>query len=120
LHAVLFARGWTPQTILDLLHNAHGLMLPNAFILWQEAGDVADIISIGVHPSQQRRGLASQLLKGMEAKTPACEIFLEVSKANASAIAFYQHHGFAAVGTRPNYYPHLTDAARDALTMRKG
>jgi ribosomal-protein-alanine N-acetyltransferase len=47
-------------------------------------------------------------------------VFLEVSAANAAALALYRAAGFAEAGRRPGYYRTPEGAALDALVLRHG
>jgi ribosomal-protein-alanine N-acetyltransferase len=83
------------------------------------AADQAEILTVGVVPSAQRRGLARQMLAALSAEAVrrgARELFLEVRVDNTPAIALYESEGFTRIGRRRGYY----DNGRvDALTMRK-
>ncbi|MCD8316193.1 MAG: tRNA (adenosine(37)-N6)-threonylcarbamoyltransferase complex transferase subunit TsaD, partial [Eggerthellaceae bacterium] len=72
------------------------------------------ILRIGVDPSVQRRGIASELLeraasvaRDLNAKTSS----LEVRAGNSSAIAFYEKAGYERCATRKGYYPGGEDAS---------
>lgn len=92
--------------------NYHGWVLTNqeqaiAFLILLLHLDEIEILNVGVHPTVQRQGLASQLLKhGIEfAKAYSVKkIFLEVSESNLTAIKLYEKHHFRQVGLRKNYY----------------
>ncbi|MDQ1105177.1 GNAT family N-acetyltransferase [Nocardioides zeae] len=70
-------------------------------------GDVADLLRIGVDPTQRRTGIASALLahlRGAARGAGADRMLLEVSDANTGAAAFYAARGFAEIHRRPRYY----------------
>lgn len=70
-------------------------------------GTSADIQTIAVKATQQRKGYGALLLKLAltEAKNRGItEIFLEVAVENETAIALYERYGFAQISIRPNYY----------------
>lgn len=83
------------------------------------AADQAEVLTVGVVPSAQRRGLARQMLAALYAEAirrGARELFLEVRIDNTPAINLYESEGFARIGRRRGYY----DNGRvDAITMRK-
>lgn len=82
-------------------------------LLMSTAGPTADILTIAVHPSQRRQGLARQLLAHASKRLAAEaveELFLEVRTDNHGAIALYEHTGFQRVGTRRRYYRDGCDA----------
>lgn len=77
------------------------------------AGDVVDLQRIAVRPEARRRGLAARLLaevSGLARADGAHRMLLEVSAANAGAIAFYAAAGFIEIDRRPRYYRDGTDA----------
>ena len=73
------------------------------------AGGV-DLHRVVVHPAQRRRGLAHALLGAVWRRTAADRMLLEVSAANAGALAFYETEGFIEVHRRHRYYRDGTDA----------
>jgi [ribosomal protein S18]-alanine N-acetyltransferase len=83
------------------------------------AGDQAEILTVGVVPAAQRRGLARAMLADLYAEAVrrgAHELFLEVRVDNAAAIALYLAEGFTDIGRRRGYYEH---GRVDAMVMRK-
>jgi ribosomal-protein-alanine N-acetyltransferase len=77
------------------------------------AGDVVDLQRIAVHPDHQRQGLARILLDAAVAAGKAARadrMLLEVSAANAAALAFYAAAGFVEIDRRRRYYRDGTDA----------
>jgi ribosomal-protein-alanine N-acetyltransferase len=81
--------------------------------------ETAQILTIGVVPSAQRRGIATQLMRAMydeATRRGAHEMFLEVRIDNDAARAMYTREGFESVGMRRRYY----DNGRvDGITMRR-
>ncbi|MFM9939114.1 MAG: ribosomal protein S18-alanine N-acetyltransferase [Hyphomicrobiaceae bacterium] len=130
LHARLFDDAWSQATIAGLISRAGALTFVavdaradtvHGFVIAQVAADEAEILSIGVVPQAQQRGVAGALLTAMlEACTAArvTALFLEVAEDNIAARALYQRHGFAIVGRRRGYY-RRANAAVDALLMRR-
>lgn len=71
------------------------------------AGDVADLLRIGVAPAARRTGVATALLAHLltAARAAGAErMLLEVSAANTGAQGFYAAAGFAEIHRRPRYY----------------
>lgn len=90
---------------------------PAGFAFWRQAGDEAEILSIGVDPAHRRRGLAMRLLDEIIAAVEgngAAALFLEVDGGNGAAAALYEKAGFETVGARKAYYRN----GADALIMR--
>ena len=88
-------------------------------ILCRVAADEAEILTLAVHPGQQRMGLGSMLLgAAMEraGSLGAGSMFLEVAVTNQAARALYAKHGFTEAGLRRRYYSDGTDA----LILRSG
>lgn len=85
--------------------------------LWFD-GDLAQVMTIGVDPDAQRRGLGSALLEALvrRARDLGAEaILLEVRVDNEPALALYRRHGFELLGRRRRYYQ---PGDVDAFTMR--
>lgn len=81
------------------------------YVVTATAGDIADLLRIGVRPDCRREGLASALLEEALAHTgEADRMLLEVSAGNRGAVAFYLARGFAQVDVRPHYYRDGSDA----------
>jgi ribosomal protein S18 acetylase RimI-like enzyme len=65
-----------------------------------ERGTVAYLWGMYVHPSCQRQGLGSLLLKGVAAHiVTSVEIEIRTLQTSPWAIRFYQKHGFVQTGT---------------------
>lgn len=129
LHAASFARGWSEQEVEGLMTDrhvfAHRAMTGFAmagFILSRLVEDEAEILSVAVAGSRQRRGLARNLLTlhlrrlaGLGARA----VFLEVDEQNTAAIRLYDRAGFRQISRRPNYYPAAGGKAAAALVLRR-
>ena len=123
LHGLAFPPGerWGPDAF------ALQLALPGAFgfvsgaggtVLARVAADEAEILTVAVAPEAQGQGLGRALLEHAmheAARRGASSMVLEVSVANAAALALYKAAGFATVGRRPRYYP----GGADALIQRR-
>lgn len=114
---------WSPALLAQALDGAHYSVLVAVigdengtvvgYAITTVAGDVADLLRIGVHPSGQRRGIARKLLDHMvrDARVRGADrMLLEVSSANTGARAFYATAGFEQIDARTGYYSDGTDA----------
>ncbi len=69
------------------------------------AGDIVDLLRIGVRPDARRAGIASRLLDELLVDTEgASRMLLEVSVSNAPALGFYVARQFSVIDVRPHYY----------------
>ncbi|MGN6128899.1 MAG: ribosomal protein S18-alanine N-acetyltransferase [Nocardioidaceae bacterium] len=85
------------------------------YAVTRAAGDVVDLQRIAVAGQWQRQGLARDLLRSLVATARGSDVrpdrmLLEVSAANAAALAFYAAEGFTEVDRRRRYYRDGTDA----------
>jgi ribosomal-protein-alanine acetyltransferase len=81
--------------------------------------DEAELESIAVAPTAQRRGVGRALLKELMASLGSLgvgRLLLEVRASNRQAIAFYDALGFRECGRRPRYY---VDPEEDAVLMER-
>jgi ribosomal-protein-alanine N-acetyltransferase len=129
LHAQLFDPAWSEASVLQLLdHPAAAAYValagtPKAaigYVMSQIAGDEAEILSIGVVPAHQRRGVGVILLEGLVRALKRAEIrrlFLEVAAGNQSAAALYSRLGFREIGRRKAYYHHADARTEDAVNL---
>jgi len=77
------------------------------FIVARQIADEIEILNIAVAPHARRRNIGTELLRvtfEWGRANHAHKAFLETRASNSPAIAFYQHHGFSAIGRRPKYY----------------
>ncbi len=89
-----------------------------AFIFTYTVDDSTDLLTIGVHPDQQKKGLATYLLKWVIAKAlEGQKFFLDVECQNIAAIQLYKKIGFEFVSIRKRYYPQFSAPALDAFVM---
>lgn len=68
------------------------------------------IVTFGVLPAYQRRGIGTRLLKACERKMDPPRIRLCVRVSNRPAIQLYQKNGYREIGVWPNYYIGREDA----------
>ncbi|WP_269533416.1 ribosomal protein S18-alanine N-acetyltransferase [Chitinimonas sp. BJYL2] len=88
--------------------------------------DELSLLTIGVHPQWQRRGIARKLVElcmDYGAENGAAILLLEVRKSNQAAQALYRRLGFVQTGQRKGYYrahEGREDAILMALTLDEG
>ncbi|MGQ0672990.1 MAG: ribosomal protein S18-alanine N-acetyltransferase [Hyphomicrobium sp.] len=129
LHARLFDPAWDAASVAATLEHPGSTALialvgqPKqfaGFILGQIAADEAEILSVGVAPELQRRGLGRRLVEGLMRAVKRAEsrrLFLEVAADNEAAYALYRGLGFKPVGARKDYYERPGGAKADALNL---
>ncbi|MGH9747302.1 MAG: GNAT family N-acetyltransferase [Candidatus Acidiferrales bacterium] len=91
---------------------------PIGFCLTANQDHRGYIITIDVLEAHRRHKIGSRLLEAVEAsftKSGVREVSLETATDNASAIAFWQKHGYRIRGIWRGYYP----GGRDAYAMIK-
>src|SRR5437016_5284679 len=114
LHQTAFYRGWTEKDFQEFLNDrlvcSYKIQKDGTlcgYILWREIDDEAEILTLVIAPSFQRRGLGNLLLKALFKHLKEIrifKIFLEVAEDNTAAQSFYIRNGFILLGTRPKYY----------------
>lgn len=90
-----------------------------SYVVLMMGVDEAELLTIGVAASQQRRGFGRGMLNGMLAMAQdknMQRVFLEVRASNAAAIALYRTVGFSEVGLRRGYYQNK-QGSEDAVVM---
>ncbi len=129
MHARLFDPAWDQESVARLLDGPAAtafiaqLAQPRVavgFIIGQVAADQAEILTVGVAPELQRRGLGQLLVNGLiraARRAEAKRLFLDVAADNAAAIGLYQRMGFAEVSRRAGYYARKEGPAVDALVL---
>ena len=128
LHAMAFpGEPWSADAFAALLGQpgvggaaARAAGEPLGLILWRQAVDEAEILTVGVHPDGRRRGLGGALVdRALAILAPDVRsLFLEVAADNAAARALYEAKGFRPVGRRRGYY-RRPDGAIDAIVLRR-
>ena len=133
LHGRCFTPGWSTATMASLvgIPGTFGLLAteldngaarPVGFALARSAADEAELLSIGVVPECQRRGIARRLIAACVERVAgvgAAVLFLEVGEANAGARALYEGLGFQTIGRRHRYYRTADGSFEDAVVMRR-
>ncbi len=62
------------------------------------------IITLGVNPAHQRKGLGAALLAAAEGRLRAPYVRLTVREGNFPALALYRREGYTVIERRPGYY----------------
>ncbi len=62
------------------------------------------IITLGVHPAHQNKGVGRWLLLTAEQRMHKPTVRLTVRASNAPAITLYRHTGYAIIQRKPGYY----------------
>ncbi len=129
LHARLFNPPWDEQSISELIeHPAAAALIAQArdptemagFVIGQLAADEAEILSIGVAPEWQRKGIARTMVEGLVRAAKRAEVnrlFLEVAEDNEAALGLYKALDFSAVGRRKGYYARPGGTHVDAVIL---
>lgn len=131
LHAPVFKHAWSEQDFAGLLlqDNVFGWIArpvgkpkhSTGFVLARLVAGEAEILTIAVSPTFQKRGIGRELMEGVLRylhHERAESLFLEVDETNLAAQALYRRLGFIQVGHRPAYYE--TEQGRSgAYVLRK-
>ncbi|CAK9039343.1 tRNA threonylcarbamoyladenosine biosynthesis protein TsaB (t(6)A37 threonylcarbamoyladenosine biosynthesis protein TsaB) [Durusdinium trenchii] len=129
LEAMSFAaRSWGAKGVRDSF-SAPGVAVllagrpgeaPAGFVIWRNLGEEAEILSLGVAPAHQRRGVGRALVNGLAdtvKNTGAGRLFLEVDAGNDPALRLYRAAGFTQYGRRKAYYRDGADAVLMQLML---
>ncbi|KAB2941595.1 MAG: ribosomal protein S18-alanine N-acetyltransferase [Hyphomicrobium sp.] len=129
LHARLFDPPWDADSVTQSIeHPASASFIAQVreprslagFVIGRIAADEAEILSIGVAPEWQRRGIARQMVEGLARAARRAEVrrlFLEVASDNDPAIALYKSLGFKTAGRRKAYYQRGAGESVDAIIL---
>lgn len=133
MHKMLFDPAWDEDELRKMLVDPCASALiakvrlrhigpptPAGFVMARIVADEAEILSIGVIPPFQRRGIGELLIDGLQraAKSAgARSLFLEVADDNTAARRLYDSAGFKQVGCRKGYYKRRDGTSADALTL---
>ena len=123
LHNASFEHGWSKGDFVTWLSRAEGFAAlawderePFAFGLALAAGDDAELLAIGIAPSERGRGWGKSIFHALNAeagKRGLARWVLEVAHNNSTAIGLYKSLGFVEIGMRKAYYrqgKHRADA----------
>ena len=129
LHKDVFYKWWTEKDFQDFLNDplVHGLKIQKdgtfcGSIIWREIPPEAEILTLVIAPSSQRKGLGHRLLKALFEQLKEkgiTHLFLEVAEDNKSAQSFYIKNGFIISGKRQNYYARAENRQVDGLNFLK-
>jgi ribosomal-protein-alanine N-acetyltransferase len=123
LDASCFSPAWSAAECAAWLADPHTLCWtlaaghppePVGWALCRRIGDEAEVLRLGVTPSQRRRGWGQVLLQGILLRLAASgvrQVYLEVREGNAAARALYRRAGFVESGRRKAYYRHPPEDA---------
>jgi tRNA threonylcarbamoyladenosine biosynthesis protein TsaB len=128
LHAVSFETAWAEKDLSEVLAGPGCVALlatsddgPVGFLIYRAVADEAEIITICVDPSYQRRGAGLKIVSTTKQLLKALKIsnlFLEVAADNKEAISLYTRAGFVEAGKRKAYYARKNGETEDAIIMR--
>ena len=121
LHESPEAASWSRESFLEAVDEKGALTLVfekggnvHGFLIGRLVGDQAEVLNLAVARALRRKNIGTVLLDAalIEFASQGAEsVYLEVRESNASAIAFYEKHGFAKVGRRKDYYQNPVEAA---------
>ncbi|WP_068116763.1 ribosomal protein S18-alanine N-acetyltransferase [Tropicimonas marinistellae] len=119
-------RPWSAAEFSGLLEGS-GVFLTadednRGFALGRVIIDEVELLTLAVAPTARRQGIGRRLLAAFErdaASRGARLAILEVSAANAPAIALYGATGYRQTGRRPGYYRAQNGSCEDALIYCK-
>ncbi len=121
----------TPRQWRELVRRAPGLTvvaevgqrnphrLAGVLVLGSR-GRTLRILSLGVHPEERRKGIATLLLEHARKAAHSAglvRVRLEVRAENRAAIALYAAHGYEMAGVLPSYYGLAEDGVRMELAL---
>lgn len=116
---------WTRGNFSDALNSGYRCVVDEvqgeiaSYAVLMPVLDEAELLTIGVAATRQRKGLGRAMLMAMmrwARQNEMKRIFLEVRVSNLAAIALYRAAGFVEIGTRRGYY-HNQLGREDALAM---
>jgi len=119
LEAIAAEAGLSFQAARDLDRPFVSVLVASAadevvgFLSIQHTALEAEILDLGVLAAYRRRGVGKRLLDralALAQEHAARELFLEVRRGNAAAVALYGASGLSQVGERKRYYRDGEDA----------
>jgi [ribosomal protein S18]-alanine N-acetyltransferase len=128
IHAACFETVWDMPAMEGLWNSGvRGHIIerdrtPIAFLLFRQAADEGEIISVATMPRYMRQGLAKQLVDQLISharREGIAALFLEVREDNAAALGLYRSQGFEVIASRKDYYRMNDGTMRHASVMRK-
>ena len=130
IHGECFPHYWDPEAFTDFfgVKGTFALLAENeqgeamGMMVVRPQFEQADILTIAVRPTFQRRGIARELVAIALEKARemgAKKLFLEVEDGNKAAVLLYENAGFTHAGRRKLYYRQLNGTFTDALVMQR-
>lgn len=116
---------WTHGNFMDALNSGYVCRVDDdggevrSYAILMPAVDEAELLTIGVAATWQRKGLGRRMLNQMLETARARNmkrVFLEVRSSNVAAIAMYLSTGFSVIGVRSGYYQN-SNGSENALVM---
>ena len=95
----------SPNCLSLLVETESGVIV--GYGLFRVLPPEAEVLRIGVHPENRKRGAGAMVLHAALAELAAAgvqRVFLEVRPSNEAAGRLYQRFGFVAYAQRPGYY----------------
>ena len=128
LHARLFDVAWSESTVRQMIGDAGTIAFvaqahsgaPIGFIIGRTVADEAELLSIGVDPMWQRRGLGRLLAEALcvaSVGAQARRLYLEVAAGNLPALRLYTALGGQTIGRRKGYYDRPEKPPEDAINL---
>lgn len=128
LHARLFDVPWSESSIRQMLEDTSTIAFlalahsgePVGFVIGRTAADEAELLSIGVDPAWQKRGIGRLLVESLcdaSQRAKARRLYLEVAADNLPALRLYTTLGGQKVGLRKAYYERPEKPAEDAINL---
>jgi len=128
LHARLFDVPWSESSIRQMVDDASTIAFlalahagePVGFAIGRTAADEAELLSIGVDPAWQNRGIGRLLVEALcktSQRAPARRLYLEVAADNLPALRLYTTLGGQKIGLRKAYYERPERPAADAINL---
>ncbi|WP_414832308.1 GNAT family N-acetyltransferase [Afifella sp. YEN Y35] len=134
IHADAFRHAWTDGDFASFLsqNGVKALVAfhtgrvtrraPAGFILYRQAADDSEVLTLAVLNAYRRRGIAQRLVEETMRRLyheRVATLHLEVEAGNAAAVSLYRKLGFEEVGKRPAYYARDDHTRLPALVMRR-
>ena len=128
IHSACFDEAWDERALENVLDSAGTFCVmvrskssDLGLLIYRIVLDEAEILTLGVSPASRRRGAARTMIAMMLENLKllrVSNVFLEVARSNAAAIALYRNLGFVEVGVRKAYYKRIDGQFEDALNLR--
>ena len=135
LHRSAFEAGppgqetWSPEVMEQLLRTPGSQALiaelegqAQGMLLFRQAADEGEILTLAVAPAARRRGCAAALMGaafGLCTARGIESLFLEVAEDNTAARALYGALGFAQAGYRKAYYTRSGGRVVNAMILKR-